>query len=192
VALHLDANAGRREVGWTSGRVSLCFAIALFFKESALVLPALLLAADALVDRDAGGFAARWSRWKWHYGAMVVDRGDLLAHARHVLGTHGSGTRAAEALDGGLRARAWTMLGVPAEWLRLFLWPAHLQDEWSMLEWVPTKGWSLREVAGILALGSVGLAAVIAYRPRPHLTFGIVFMAIALGPVANLLIPPAW
>src|SRR5437868_5802988 len=27
VALHLDANAGRQEVRWTSGRVSLCFAI---------------------------------------------------------------------------------------------------------------------------------------------------------------------
>jgi hypothetical protein len=188
VALHLDANAGRREVRWSSGRESLLFAIAIFFKESALVLPALLVAADALVDRDAGSFATRWRRWREHYGTMVVIAGIFWLTRGIVLGAQ-VGTHTAEALQGGLVARAWTMLGVPAEWLRLFLWPAHLQDEWSMLEWVPTKGWSLRELAGALALGSVTLAAVLAWRPRPHLAFGIVFMAIALGPVANLVIP---
>ncbi|MBW8773011.1 MAG: glycosyltransferase family 39 protein [Gemmatimonadetes bacterium] len=169
VALHVDANAGRREVRWASGRESLLFAIAIYFKENALVLPALLLAADALVDREAGGFAARWARWKAHYGAMVVIAALFWVTRSIVLGAQ-VGTHT-------------------AEWLRLFVWPAHLQDEWSMLEWIPTKGWSLRELAGLLALGSVTLAAVLAWRPRPHLTFGIVFIAIALGPVANLVIP---
>lgn len=188
VSIHLDANAGRRPARGAMGWESLCFAVALFFKESALVLPALLVAADLLVDRDGEGFATRWRRWRGHYGTIVVIAAIFWTTRGLVLGTQG-GTHTAEALEGGLRARAWTMLGVPAEWLRLFIWPEHLQDEWSMLEWVPTKGWSLREFAGILALGSVALAAILAWRPRPHLAFGIAFMAIALGPVANLLIP---
>jgi hypothetical protein len=188
VALHLDANAGRREVRWTSGVESLLFALALFLKENALVLPALLFAADALVDRGPGGVAERWQRWRAHYGAMILIAAIFWLTRGLVLGIHG-GTHPTEAVEGGLLARTWTMVGVPAEWLRLLVWPARLQDEWSLLEWVPTKGWSLREVAGILAMGSVALAAVIAWRPRPHLTFGIVFMAIALSPVTNLLIP---
>ena len=188
VSFHLDANAGRRPVRWAMGGESLCFAIALFFKESALVLPALLIAADALVDRDAEPFATRWRRWWGHYGTMVLIAAIFWTTRGLVLGS-GGGTRAAEALQGGLVSRAWTMLGVPAEWLRLLLWPARLQDEWSPLEWIPTMGWSLREVAGMLAIGSVVLAGILAYLRRPHLAFGIVFMMIALAPVANLLIP---
>ena len=35
---------------------------------------------------------------------------------------------------------------------RLLVWPAHLQGDWNLLEWVPTRGWTLRETAGAIAL----------------------------------------
>ena len=188
VAIHIDANAGRRDVTRAAGLTSLCFASALFFKESAMVLPALLVAADLLVDRAQEPFTARWRRWWRHYVVVALIAASFWITRSLVLGSE-KGTHTAEALSGGLVARAWTMLGVPAEWLRLFLWPARLQDEWSPLEWIPTRGWSVRELAGALALGSVLLALVLAWRRRPHLAFGILFTAIALAPVANLLIP---
>lgn len=188
VAWHIDANAGRRDVRATGIRVSLCFAFAIFFKENALILPALLLASDRLVDSERETFAERWRRWRPHYEMMIVIAAVFWVTRGVVLGG-GTGTQTQEALTGGLVARTWTMLGVPAEWLRLFLWPAHLQDEWSLQEWIPTHGWSLREVAGLIALGSVALAGIIAWRRRPHLAFGILWAGIALAPVANILIP---
>lgn len=188
VALHIDANAGRGETRRVSSAESLLFAVALFVKENALVLPALLIAADLLVTTDGDGFRARWRRWRAHYGAMVVIAAVFWVTRGVVLGA-ASGTAPQEALTGGLIGRTFTMAGVPAEWLRLFLWPAHLQDEWSLLEWTPTVAWSLRETLGVVALGSLALATVLAWRPRPHLAFALVWMAIALGPVANILIP---
>ena len=188
VAWHIDANRGTRDLRRTMNAESLCFAAALFFKEHALVLPALLVAADLLLDPAPGAFRARWKQWRWHYAALFVIAAAFWALRTAVLGL-GAGTGPQEALEGGMLARAFTMTGVPAEWLRLFIWPAHLQHEWSLFEWAPSTAWSLRETTGVIAMASVLLAFALAWRRRPVVAFGIGWTVIALGPVANILLP---
>jgi len=187
-AVHIDANAGRLPVGRASSLASLCFAIALLFKEHALVLIALFPAIDLMVDAGPGTWVARWRQWRAHYGALVLIAAIFWVTRGIVLGS-GAGTHPAEAVAGDLLERTRTMAGVPAEWLRLFLWPAHLQDEWSLLEWVPTTTWTLRETAGLIALLSLVLATGLAWRRRAVLAFGLIWMGICLGPVANILMP---
>ncbi len=188
VAWHIDANRGTRGIRATASAESLLFVVAVFFKEHALVFPALLIAADLLIDPTAEPFGTRWRRWRSHYGVMVLIALLFWFTRGQVLGT-ASGTGPHEALAGGLFARIHTMAGVPAEWLRLFLWPAHLQDEWSLMEWVPGAGWTPRETAGALAVASLGLATILAWRRMPTLAWGLVWIGLALGPVANIVIP---
>lgn len=185
---HIDANAGRRPVRSAMSLQSLCFVVAVFFKEHALVLIALLPAIDLMVDATPGSFVARWRQWRVHYATLVLIAAIFWVTRGQILGG-GAGTHPQEAIAGGFLERVRTMAGVPAEWLRLLLWPARLQDEWSLLEWVPTTTWTLRETAGVIALGSMVLATLIAWGRRPTLAFGLVWMGIALGPVANVLMP---
>jgi hypothetical protein len=191
LAVHLRIREGRGEIAHraAAGAIWALFLVGVFIKEQMLVLPGLLLAADLFVDRDREGWRARLGRWGWHYGTLMVTAAAYWTLRTQVLGD-GTGARTAEALDGlSMAGRAYTMLGVPAEWLRLLLWPADLQGDWNLLEWVPTAGWSLRETAGSIALASVGIALVLAWRRRPLVAFGIAWIAVTLAPVANILIP---
>jgi hypothetical protein len=165
------------------------FTLALFVKEHALVLPGLLLATDLMVDQGAGWPTERLRRWRFHYVALIASAVAFWWLRGRILGG-GSGTGPAEALDGAdLLHRAYTMLGMPAEWLRLFVWPARLQSDWNLLEWVPTRGWSLRETAGVCALVAFVASCAAAWRRRPVAAFGLAWMVVALAPVSNVLIP---
>ena len=170
-------------------QIWLLFVPAIFIKEHALVLPGLLFATDLLLERGREPLGARLRRWLPHY-LLLLATGALFWTIRTMVLGPGAGTQAAEALEGlSIWGRAYTMLGVPAEWLRLLIWPAALQGDWNMMEWVPTQAWSLRETMGVVALASVGLAFVLAFRRRPLLAFGIAWMAVAFAPVSNILVP---
>lgn len=163
--------------------------VGVFVKEHAVVLPGLLLAVDLCFAPSFEELRARWRRWRGSYLALVVT-GALFWYLRGRILGPGAGTDPAEALVGaGLPARAATMVGIAAEWLRLFLWPAHLQSDWNLLEWVPTQAWGLRETAGACALIAFVAAGAAAWRRRPVAAFGLAWMAVALAPVSNVLIP---
>lgn len=187
--LRIRANRGEIPVSRAGPAILGLFLVAVFTKEHALVLPALLAAADHFLDRDRGSLMERLRTWRWNYAGLVVLAAFFWTIRGHVLGP-GTGTLPAEALErSGMLQRAFTMAGVPAEWLRLLLWPAHLQADWNLLEWVPSRGWTLRETAGLAAVIAflAGLAA--AWRRRPTAAFGLAWMAVALAPVSNVLIP---
>ncbi|MEO6067022.1 MAG: hypothetical protein ABIQ41_03435 [Gemmatimonadales bacterium] len=189
VLFRIRANRGEASVARAKVAIWSLFLVATFVKEHALVLPGLLASVDLLIDRGPGDLALRWRRWRWHYLALGITGALFWMVRTRVLGP-GSGTQTAEALlNAGLLERAHTMVGVPAEWLRLFLWPVHLQADWNLLEWVPSRGWSLRDTAGALAIASFVLALGLAWRRRPIAAFGLAWMAVALAPVSNLLIP---
>lgn len=191
LALTLRIRANRGEISPASVGPALLgiFLVAVFTKEHALVLLGLLAAADYFLDRDRGDLAERLRTWRWNYLGMVVIAALFWMIRGQVLGP-GTGTLPAEALEGsGMLQRTFTMAGIPAEWLRLLLWPAHLQADWNLLEWVPSRGWTLRETAGLAAVIAflAGLAA--AWRAKPVAAFGLAWMAMALAPVSNVLIP---
>ncbi|HEU4569616.1 MAG TPA: hypothetical protein VFS07_03510 [Gemmatimonadales bacterium] len=189
LTLRLRAAGDGRSTRATAWSIWALFVVAILIKEHALVLPGLLLAADLLLADDARGWRGALWRWRWLYAGLLVTGAAFWLVRTGVLGP-GTGTQAAEALEGaGLLQRAFTMLGVPAEWLRLLLWPAHLQTDWNPVEWVPSRAWTVREWAGLSATVSLLLAFVLAWRRRPVLAFGLSWMVVSLAPVANLVMP---
>jgi hypothetical protein len=189
MALHLRITADRDPTRTrTHGALTwLLFLVGIFTKEHALVLIPLLWVADLALEPAA--WRARLRQWGAHTLVLVVTAALFWTIRTRVLGG-GTGTQIAEALEGStMLGRAYTMLGVPAEWLRLLVWPAHLQSDWNLLEWIPTAAWSLRETAGLATLIAWGAGIAAAWRRRPVTAFGLLWIGAALAPVTNILIP---
>lgn len=187
IQLRISADRDPRRSRRNGALIWLLFVLALFTKEHALVLIPLLWVADLALDPAA--WRTRLRQWGVHTLLLIVTAALFWMLRTRILGG-GAGTQVAEALEGSSMAgRAWTMLGVPAEWLRLLVWPAHLQSDWNLLEWVPTAGWSLRETAGAAALLAWGAGVLAAWRRRPVTAFGLLWIGVALAPVTNILIP---
>ncbi len=166
------------------------FAVALLYKETAIALPPLILAAEVIVVNDARSLRTRlgslWSLW----AGMGVFAGLFTAVRTWVLKGDVVGTFTAEALyKASLGGRALTMLGVVPEWARLLLWPAHLQADYSPGEIVAAQSWSQAQTFGAAALIIFGLLVGWGWQRSRTLCFGLVWTAIALGPVHNVLVP---
>lgn len=188
-AWYLDWRRGTRSTAAAWGAILLVFTGGLFFKEHALVLPGLLVALEISVVDDPGGWRARIRRTAPFQLTLLVIAAVFWLIRGQVLGG-GSGTAPMEILRGlTFGGRALTMLGVVPEWVRLLLWPAHLQSEWAPLEYVPYYGWTLRETLGAIALGALLLATLISWRRRPVAFLAFSWLAIAIFPVSNLLLP---
>jgi tetratricopeptide (TPR) repeat protein len=100
------------------------------------------------------------------------------------------GTFTAEALDGlTLGQRALTMLGVVPHWFRLLLWPAHLRGDYSPREIESATSWGLAQTQGALLLLLALLVTVAAWRRYPVISFGLLWTAIGIFPVSNVLVP---
>src|SRR5262249_431807 len=80
-------------------------------------------------------------------------------------------------------------LSVVPTWLRLLCWPRHLQADYSPNEIVAASSFGLAEVLGLSLLLVVGAVAWFARKRAPTRTFGIAWMALALFPVRNRLVP---
>lgn len=85
--------------------------------------------------------------------------------------------------------RRWTMLGVAAEWGRLLLWPARLAVEYSPPHVPVHRGWSIDLLPGAVVLTGGAALAALSWRRVPVAGFGLGFAAVALLPVANVLVP---
>ncbi len=164
-------------------------------KENGFVLPALLVAAELFVVRPRiarDEFRDRTSSRSLAagFGVLAIVGVALLLVRMAILNGSAAGAVPAEALVGvGFGRRALTMLQVVPTWLRLLAWPAHLQADYSPNEIVASVGFGVREAAG-LALAVALIALAWAERRRaPVVTFGIAWMAVALFPVSNLVVP---
>jgi hypothetical protein len=164
------------------------YAIGCLFKEHAIVLPALLLAAEVTVlgrsfaDVFRGELRVLWlvlgltAVLFWGVHASVVGNvaGDFPSPAFWGM-SH--------------RDRVLTMLGVVPEWFRLLFFPARLKVEYVPQE-IPlatTFGWPQLLGTGLL-LGA-GAAAFHFRRRKPVVTFAALWVAVTLFPVSNLLVP---
>lgn len=165
-----------------------CFTLAVFIKESALMLPGLFLATELTVLDGISTWRERL-RAQGPMVLLIFLIGGLFWTIRGAVLGDGVGTAPVEILqDVALRGRALTMLGVVPEWLRLLIWPAHLQSEWAPLEYVAYSGWTLRETLGLIGLGAVGLGFGLSWRRRPVIAFAILWAGVAIFPVSNLVL----
>lgn len=163
---------------------------ATLFKESGLVLIGLIVAAELTVVRDQRALGARIARIRPLLLVMLLGAACFFAIRTLALQGDPVGTFTAEALDGlGMGGRALTMLAVVPHWFRLLLWPAHLRGDYSPREIESATAWGLPQTTGLLLLVLAVLVAAAAWRRHPVVTFGLLWVAIGIFPVSNVLVP---
>ncbi len=157
-------------------------------KEHGLVLPMLLLSAEVfLVPGPAG---PRVQRLAPGYGFLTALGILLLLARRLVLSGDLAGSFTAEALQGvTLGGRTLGMLAMVPNWARLLTWPAHLSSDYSPQEIVASTQLGLPEAIGLGVLLGAVVAVWLGRRRAPMVSFGLVWVAVALLPVSNVLIP---
>jgi hypothetical protein len=175
--------------------ICVCYAIALFAKEHAIVLPAVLIAAEALVVKSARPLGERLTRLRPFGLVLLLIAVSYLWARTAVKGGEIAGFQpfiVFQALNLSHANRVLTMIGVVPEWVRLFLWPAQLSLEYSPPDVDIAQGLSVSQLPGaLLLIGILGLAATLYRRknPGPTASFGIVWLCITLLPVSNFIIP---
>ena len=168
----------------------LLYAVAALYRETGLILPLLLLAAECTVLRNPQGRDGGAGGLRSLYLALGLVAALVLAARSLVLGGDVVGTVPAEALaQSGLAGRALTMLGVVPTWLRLLVWPAALQTDYGPNEIVAATGWGAAQWAGALIVVAWAVCVLAWRRKSPVLAFGLLWTAIALLPVSNVLVP---
>lgn len=176
--------------GWLA--IGALYLVACFFKEHAIVLPALLLVAEVTVVADRAPMRQRLARARapaLALGALALAY--LFIRSRVVLGG-GAGfvpflpfqVVKFEPVD-----RVLTAVGVVPDWLRLLLWPARLSAQYSPQYVEIAQGPSIAQLPGLLLLlGLLGLT-IACWRRSPVTSFGIAWAVITLLPSSNFLVP---
>ena len=167
----------------------LTYLVTCFFKENAVILPGLLLAAEITVIRDPRPFWIRVAAVRPLVLALAAA-GLAFLTVRSAVLDNVVGSFTAEGLQGlSAGQRALTMLGVVPEWARLLVWPAHLQADYSPQEINGATSWGSAQTFGLFLLAAAVAGAVVARRTAPAVTFGLLWVGIALFPVSNVLVP---
>lgn len=159
-------------------------ALGIAAKEQGFMVPLILAGAEWLLLADRKEHLAPRLRLLVPVSALAVL---LLAVRAGVVGGI-KGESSAMALRGlGIGGRLVTFLGVIPEYVRLLIWPVHLQAEYGP-PGVPVGGpLSARHVLGFLLL--VAMVALFLYcrRRAPPVAFGLWWAGVTLAPVSNLL-----
>ncbi|MBM4188337.1 MAG: glycosyltransferase family 39 protein [Gemmatimonadetes bacterium] len=175
---------------WFAPRLFGLFLVALMFKESAAMILLLVVAAELLLVGDSSPLRGRLASLRPTLLGMALAVALFAAIRGAALGGNLLGTFVAEALEGQpLGGRALIMLGVVPHWFRLLVWPSHLRADYSPMEIDPAPGWGLPQTAGALVLAAWLLVLAISWRRAPVLAFGMIWAAVTLAPVSNLLVP---
>jgi protein O-mannosyl-transferase len=169
--------------------LSLLYAGSCLCKESGIMLPALLLAAEVTVVGDRAEPRARLPALAPTYGAMflvaacyLIVRGAVLAD---VVGEHPHPVLVGASMG----ARLLTMLAIVPEWWRLLLVPWHLQAAYDPPEFDLATTFGMSQLLGLTVLVAWGWLAWLTRRVYPVTSFGLAWVAITLFPVSNVLIP---
>jgi tetratricopeptide (TPR) repeat protein len=183
-----------RRAGTMNGREQLVlaglFLMACLFKENAVMIPALLVAAEVLLVDDVEPWRARIRRLRPFFLLLALVAVGFVGVRTSVLGGSVAGTFPAEALNGlTLWERVLTMLQVVPHWFRLLAWPAHLQADYSPQEINTAFAWGTVQTFAVGLLLAALLLLMWAWRRAPVLAFGLAWVAVALFPVHNVLVP---
>ncbi len=165
------------------------YALALLSKEHAIVLPALLAAAEFTVVRDAGW---RWTKPMRVFALLLVTfsvaflfvlgqvHKDIAGFAPYpaFLVLHMT------ALD-----RAFTMLTVIPRIGRLLVFPTHLSGDYAPTDVPIAHAFDVLQLPGLFMCVGIALLAFVLRRRSPVVSLGLFWVIIAFAPVSNLLVP---
>jgi len=164
------------------------FALALLCKESAIVLVALVVANDLVLERDRrAAFRAR--RWLYAgYGVVVVTYVAVLAA---VFADRSFSSPARAFIGAGVTGRLAIAARSIPHVVRLLVAPADLSASYAPNVISPDPRFTGSSALGlaILVLGAVGFWVVASRRRWPVLAFAVAWVAISLAPVANVFFP---
>jgi hypothetical protein len=167
------------------------YVFACFFKEHAIVLPAVLIFAELLVIPDRLSARQRVNNLRLPILSLsLIAVAFLWARTNAVAGVSGFIPAIPfQTLNLTTGNRVLTMVGAAPEWYRLLLWPQRLMSDYTPPYIDMAEGPSLLHLPGaLLLLGTLGLA-IAWWRRSPVTSFGITWIAITLLPVSNLLVP---
>ena len=175
--------------GWgAAAGLGLATFVAAHFKETGVMIAGLLVAAELFaVGATAPG---RWraTRPVWLLQILAVEL--VVVIRSFIQPDRLSGTYTAEAFTGSsMWNRLETMLTVVPEWLRLHLWPATLQADYSPRVIVQATGWGSAQWLGLAIVGMIIFLAFRLKSRAPVVLFGVAWVAIGLFPVSNVLVP---
>jgi hypothetical protein len=193
VLVYLDARARGDLRPRTMGAVALLYAASCFSKEHAIVLPAILAAAELLVIDDPRPPRERVRRLRPLYLGLTLVAVAFVAVRSLVLSDHGIGGFAPFTPFSTLHIsngnRALTALGVVPEWIRLLYWPMHLSAEYGPPDIQIAQGPGLWQLPGLLLLVAILTLGVVLWRRQRVISFGIAIVCITLAPSSNFVIP---
>ena len=173
-------------IGWARGAgLVLLYLAACLLKEHALVFPGLLLVAELTVLR---GTAAHRGRLGFLYVALAVAGAVFWMARAKVIGPGAGDLPAIQITHATYGQRLLTMLGVVPEWVRLLVWPAHLQADYNPREIVTATRFGLAQSVGLALVLLGGAAGFVALRRNAAAAFGLGWLAVTLFPVSNLAI----
>ena len=183
---YLDLRAGGAIGARDWGIFAILYAAAALLKEHAFVIPGILAAAELFLVRSP---RRAWRALAPGYLMLAFVAAGLLVLRHAVLGDV-AGTFVAEALAGaGIGQRALTLLRLIVEWMRLLVWPARLRLDYSPQEFVASTSFGAMEALGAALLVAAVLTASWARVRAPLVSFGLAWMAVALVPVSNVIVP---
>jgi len=172
-----------------SAGLFLLLATAALCKENGIILLGLLVVAELTIIQDRRPWRSRVVALLPTYLLLGLAAALILIARRAALGA-AVGEYPSLVLRGlDLRDRCLTMLGIVPEWVRLFLWPAHLRADYGPAEFVETTQFGSQQALGLALVVAAVATATAAARRQPALTFGIAWTVIALVPVSNILLP---
>jgi len=173
--------------------IAALYAIACFSKEHAIVLPAILIAAELTVIDDAAPLRERILRLRPFYLGLVAIAVAFVGARSVVLSDHSLGGFAPftpfSTLHISAADRVLTALGVVPDWIRLLLWPARLSSDYGPPDIDIAQGVSIGQLPGLLLLVAIVAFAVVLRRRQRVISFGICFMALTLLPSSNFILP---
>ena len=175
--------------------ICVCYTLGRFAKEHAIVLPALIVAAEVLLGSENRPLAQRLVRIRPLILCLTLLASLYLAARSAVKGGDISGFQpfvVFQTLDLSYANRVLTMIGVVPQWTRLLLWPVRLTTEYAPPDVDIAQGPSVVQLPGLLLLvGILGLAMVLWKRRGlgAIASFGIAWFCITLLPSSNFIIP---
>jgi hypothetical protein len=165
---------------------------ALCFKESGIVVIGLLVAAELTIVKDDRPLWKRLGEIRPLLLVMLLGAATFFALRTFALEGNARGTYTSEALEGlSMGGRALTMLTVVPHWFRLMFWPAHLRGDYAPREIDSSTVWGIGQTQGALLLVLAVLAAIVARKRFPVVTFGLLWFGVAIFPISNVLVPTA-
>ena len=168
--------------------ISGLYMAACMFKEHAIVLPAILAAADVLVGSRPRNLTERARSLAPLVGALILTAVLFVVIRTVVTGSFRAGGSNELFRGESFYARMVTMLTVVIEWVRLFFWPADLSADYSFPRTRIATEFSPSMLPGLLVLiGCVALGWKVR-KTNPVVTFALLFVAVTLAIPSNLLI----